>query len=168
MQRSVAYRTTIRNRRLRYDRAVISPQVERDIFIEAPVDVVWRMVTEPEQMSRWFADEVQLDATPGAGGQLRFASHRTFTLRVEAVEPMRRFAYRWTGVQGDTPPSANSLLVEFTLAEEAGGTRLRVVESGFENLDWSDAEIAKYADDHNSGWNMYLGRLRDLVAGSAR
>lgn len=164
MQLQVAYPTAIRNLRLRYDRRVISPQVERDIFIEAPIEVVWRMVTEPEQMTRWFADEVDLDLTPGAGGELRFKSHRTFTLLVEAVEPMRRFAYRWTGVEGERRPDRNSLLVEFTLAEEAGGTRLRVVESGFENLDWSDAEIARYADDHNHGWVMYLGRLRDLAA----
>jgi uncharacterized protein YndB with AHSA1/START domain len=148
---------------LRYDRVVISPQVERDIFIEAPIDVVWRMVTEPEQMTRWFADEVDLDPAVGAEGELRFKTHRTFTLRVEAVEPMHRFAFRWAAVPGDKPPGGNSLLVEFTLSEEAGGTRLRVVESGFEHLDWSDAEIAKYADDHNHGWNMYLGRLRDLV-----
>lgn len=143
---------------------MIDARVERDILIEAPVDTVWRMITEPQEIVRWFADEAELEPTPGAGGELRFKSGRTFALRVEAVEPMRRFAFRWATVPDERPRHRNSLLVEFLLAEEAGGTRLRVVESGFENVDWSDAEMARYAEDHNQGWSMYLGRLRDLLA----
>jgi len=47
------------------------------------------------------------------------------------------------------------------LEPEAGGTRLRVVESGFDTIDWSDAEKAKYAEDHSRGWQVLLARLRD-------
>lgn len=143
--------------------AMIDAKVERDILIEAPVDVVWRMITAPHEIVRWFADEADLDPTPGAAGELRFKSQRTFALRVEVVEPMRRFAFRWATVPEERPRERNSLLVEFLLTEEPRGTRLRVVESGFENVDWSDAEMAKYAEDHNQGWSMYLGRLRDLL-----
>jgi len=53
------------------------------------------------------------------------------------------------------------MLVEFMLEPEAGGTRLRVVESGFDTIDWSDAEKAKYAEGHSRGWQVILGRLRD-------
>jgi uncharacterized protein YndB with AHSA1/START domain len=30
--------------------------IEREVLIEAPVEVVWRTITEPDQMSQWFAD----------------------------------------------------------------------------------------------------------------
>ena len=30
--------------------------IEREVLIEAPPEVVWRTVTEPDQMSQWFAD----------------------------------------------------------------------------------------------------------------
>jgi uncharacterized protein YndB with AHSA1/START domain len=29
--------------------------IEREVVIEAPVEVVWRTVTEPDQLSQWFA-----------------------------------------------------------------------------------------------------------------
>ena len=34
--------------------------IEREILIEAPPRVVWRTITEPAQMSLWFADRVDL------------------------------------------------------------------------------------------------------------
>jgi len=32
--------------------------IVREILIEAPIEVVWRTVTEPDQVSQWFADRV--------------------------------------------------------------------------------------------------------------
>jgi hypothetical protein len=34
--------------------------IEREVVIEAPAEVVWRTITEPDQMSRWLADRVGL------------------------------------------------------------------------------------------------------------
>ena len=46
--------------------------IEREILIEAPVEVVWRTLTEPDQMSQWFADRVDLVVEPGAHGYMEF------------------------------------------------------------------------------------------------
>jgi uncharacterized protein YndB with AHSA1/START domain len=46
--------------------------IEREVLIEAPVDVVWRTITEPGQISQWFADRVELVAEPGAHGYMQF------------------------------------------------------------------------------------------------
>ena len=35
--------------------------IEREIVIDAPADVVWRTITEPEQIAQWFADRVELE-----------------------------------------------------------------------------------------------------------
>ena len=35
-------------------------RIEREIVIDAPVEVVWRTITEPDQITEWFADTVDL------------------------------------------------------------------------------------------------------------
>jgi uncharacterized protein YndB with AHSA1/START domain len=44
--------------------------IEREVLIEAPAEVVWRTITEPDYMSQWFADRVDLIVEPGAHGYL--------------------------------------------------------------------------------------------------
>jgi hypothetical protein len=46
--------------------------IERETLIEAPVEVVWRTITEPDQISQWFADRVELLVEPGAHGFMQF------------------------------------------------------------------------------------------------
>jgi len=143
---------------------VIPNAIEREILIDAPPDVVWSVVTEPEQIRRWFADEAEIELRVGGGGQLKFnSSGDSYQLQVEAVEPPRRFAFRWVQPAGAVVREGSSMLVEFTLHPEAGGTRLRVVESGFDSVDWSDPEKQRYADNHSRGWESLLGRLREYA-----
>lgn len=143
---------------------MIPNAIEREILIDAPVDVVWGIVTEPAQIVRWFSDEAEIELRVGGGGRLRFRnSGDSYQLQVEAVEPPHRFVWRWVQPEGTIARQDNSLLVEFTLRPEGDGTRLRVVESGFDNLDWSDERKAKYAGDHTRGWQTILGRLRDFA-----
>ena len=53
---------------------------------------------------------------------------------------------------------------EITLVPEGAGTRLRVVESGFSDLDWPDHERARYADENAKGWIVELDELRRYAA----
>lgn len=46
--------------------------IEREILIEAPIEVVWRTVTDADQLSQWFADRVELVVEPGARGFMEF------------------------------------------------------------------------------------------------
>ena len=69
--------------------------IERSILIDAPVDVVWTVVTEPEHISRWFSDAVELDLRPGGRAALTWNDHGTFQGRVERVEAPRFFSFRW-------------------------------------------------------------------------
>ncbi|MBO0728844.1 MAG: SRPBCC domain-containing protein [Acidimicrobiaceae bacterium] len=135
--------------------------IVREILIDAPIDVVWRTITEPEQISQWFADRVELEVKPGAHGYLGFGDQGGPVL-VETVDPPVRFSFRWNYPTGEEPAAGNSLLVEFTLTAEGEQTRLRVVESGLDLLAWPDAEKRRYADEHQGGWGEYLGRLARL------
>jgi uncharacterized protein YndB with AHSA1/START domain len=144
-------------------------RIERDVVIEAPADVVWRTLTEPDQIARWFADRVELELKPGGLGYLGFDQHgeRTGTaIVVETVDPPSRFAFRWNRPQDKDPDPTNSVLVEFTLnAQGPERTHLRVVESGLELVIWPEDEKLSYADDHNGGWAQCFDRLAGLFAG---
>ena len=142
---------------------MIPSAVEKEILIEAPVEVVWHLLTEPDQIRQWFADKAEIELRVGGKGALAFNGHDSYQLQIEAVEPPRRFAFRWVRRPGLILRNDNSLLVEFILEPETGSTRLRVVESGFDAIDWSDEERAKYAEDHANGWQHRLGLLRDLA-----
>jgi uncharacterized protein YndB with AHSA1/START domain len=139
-------------------------RIEREVLIEAPADVVWRTITEPGQLSQWFADRVDLVVEPGAHGYLQFGDQGGPVV-VETVDPPARFSFRWNYPSGEEPVAGNSMLVEFTLTPEGDErTRLRVAESGHELLGWPDAEQARYADEHQGGWVEYLDALAALLA----
>jgi uncharacterized protein YndB with AHSA1/START domain len=138
--------------------------IEREILIEAPVEVVWRTITEPDQVTQWFADRMELVVEPGAHGYMGFGDQGGPVV-VEVVEPPTRFSFRWNHPDGAEPVEGNSMLVEFTLTPAGGErTRLRVVESGHELRDWPGAEKQRYADEHQGGWGEYLDRLAALLA----
>jgi uncharacterized protein YndB with AHSA1/START domain len=138
--------------------------IEREIVVEAPVEVVWRTITEPDQISQWFGDHVELVAEPGAHGYIGFGEQGGPVV-VETVDPPTRFSFRWNHPRGEAPVAGNSMLVEFTLTPVGDErTRLRVSESGHELLDVPDAEKERYADEHRGGWAKFLDRLANLLA----
>jgi uncharacterized protein YndB with AHSA1/START domain len=137
--------------------------IDREVMIEAPVEVVWRTITEPDQITQWFADRVDLVVKPGAHGYMGFGEQGGPVV-VEVVDPPTRFSFRWNDSRGGEPAPGNSMLVEFTLTSDGDErTRLRVVESGHESLAWPDAEKQRYADEHQGGWGEYLDRLATLL-----
>jgi uncharacterized protein YndB with AHSA1/START domain len=147
----------------------IPTSIEREIVIEAPIDIVWRTVTEPELIPLWFSDTAAIEVRPGGHGELGFTDGATAKavaapIVVEVVETPTTFSFRWGHADGVEPTAGNSMLVEFTLQSEGDTTRLRVVETGHVVMDWPDDQKATYAADHAHGWNLHLGRLQDHFA----
>ncbi|GAC1374078.1 MAG: SRPBCC domain-containing protein [Acidimicrobiales bacterium] len=143
--------------------------IERDIEIDAPVEVVWHTITEPELIRTWFSDVADLQARPGAVGSLTFRADtdtpNVVGVTVVAADPPRHFSYRWTYPTGERATETNSTLVTFTLvADGADRTRLRVVESGLDQMEMADDDKQKFVEDHRYGWQVQGDRLRDLFA----
>jgi uncharacterized protein YndB with AHSA1/START domain len=143
---------------------MVPDRIERDILIDAPVEVVWSVLTEPEHMNAWFTDAVELDARQGGAGTLTWiqgeaAREVTVALRIERLDRPRFLSFRWNFPPGEEPTDRNASLVEFTLSPEGEQTRLHLVESGIRMLDRSDDQKATYADEHSSGWDVLLARL---------
>lgn len=92
--------------------------IDREVLIEAPAEVVWRTITEPDQISQWFASRVELVVEPGAHGYMEFGDQGGPVV-VETVDPPTRFSFRWNHPRGEEPVTGNSMLVEFTLRRRA-------------------------------------------------
>jgi uncharacterized protein YndB with AHSA1/START domain len=147
---------------------MVPDRIERDMLIDAPVEVVWSVLTEPEHISAWFSDAVEVDVRPGGLGTFTWihndAPHRvTVALRIERIDRPRFFSFRWNFPEGEEPTDRNAPLVEFTLQPEGEQTRLHLVESGIRMLDRSDDQKASYADDHSSGWDVLLAKLAEYA-----
>ncbi|WP_345801361.1 SRPBCC domain-containing protein [Microbacterium sp. AZCO] len=138
--------------------------VRRSIRIAASVEKVWEAVTEPAHISQWFGIAEFAGAGAGATGTLTFEGYGTIPVRVEAFDPFRSVTYRWGNDDAlGTPPAEvdpeRSTAFTFTLEPVDGGTRLTVVESGFENTSDPRANL----ESHRTGWNEELDKLVALL-----
>jgi uncharacterized protein YndB with AHSA1/START domain len=138
--------------------------IEREIFIAAAPELVWPLVAEP---GFWATDDESVRGSVAAEGTSFVARHTElgeFPMRVENADPPRYLACRWNSAfPGEELRPDNSTLVEFTLTAEAGGTRLRVVESGFAALRTSEGNRRHVIADHTAGWERCLPALAGRV-----
>jgi uncharacterized protein YndB with AHSA1/START domain len=143
-------------------------RIEREIDIDAPIDVVWAVITEPKHIADWFTDSAELDVRVGGEGTFTWdekARHRptAVNVRVERLDPPRFFSFRWNYPDGVEPDATNAPLVEFTLEQRGESTHLRLVESGLQAIARSQAEKETYLAEHSSGWDQVVGRLRSYA-----
>src|SRR6185437_7381224 len=116
-------------------------RIEKKKLLRAPRSRVWRAVTDAREFGAWFGVAIEGAFSQGAHvrGKITSAGHEHLTMElwVEAIEPERRFAFRWHPFAVD--PSVDyskepTTLIEMTLSEAEGGTLLTVVESGFDAI----------------------------------
>jgi uncharacterized protein YndB with AHSA1/START domain len=143
---------------------MVPERIEREVLIEAPVEVVWAVVTEPTHVAGWFGESAEIDLRPGGAAVFTWEQHGSAHARVERVEAPHVFSFRWARPLGAEPREGNSTLVEFRLSAEGEGTRLRVVESGFPALEGSEEEKAAYAEGNTEGWTAELAELQEYAA----
>ena len=119
---------------------------ETTLDLNAPVQEVFRHLTDPAAMIRWMGQHATLEPAPGGA----------FEVDINGVPVRGRVVVSW-GVAGspDLPPGASQ--VEFTLTPTGVGTRLRLVHRG---LPPDQASI------HGTGWRHFLGRLGQAAAGA--
>lgn len=143
-------------------------RIEKEVTLDAPRARVWRAITDVQQFNAWFGVRLEQPFAPGAevsGRMGREGTHQVvLTIRIEAMEPERFFSFRWTpyanepGVDYSAEPKT---LVTFTLEEVDGGTKLTIVESGFDALPAS--RRVKAFEMNTRGWNGQAENLRRFV-----
>lgn len=135
-------------------------RIEQEVFIAAPLDEVWPLVSEP---AWWVGDGPGPDRVNIQGNRVvaETAKYGTFPVLIDQTEAPRYLACRWaSSFPGEEPSEGNSTLVAFRLSEEIGGTRVRVIESGFAHLAVSQDEQQRAFNENAKGWAQQLGVLR--------
>jgi len=144
-------------------------RIEKEIVLRAPRSRVWGALANADQFGAWFGMKLEGDFAPGGHvrGQITLPGHGRVTIEIaiERMDPESRMSYRWhpyaveSGVDYSSEPTT---LVEFQLEEVTGGTRLRVVESGFDGI--PAARRAEALRKNDAGWAEQLENIARHVA----
>jgi uncharacterized protein YndB with AHSA1/START domain len=132
-------------------------RIERELVLPVAIERVWEALTDPAQVSQWFDIHTEIDLRPGGAAAFGWEKEGRFLAVVEDVEPLRCFSYRWC-LDRDTPVDAGpTTQVEFTLEEVAGGTRLSLVETGFDAI--AEDVRDRHLSDNTKGWKESMDDL---------
>jgi uncharacterized protein YndB with AHSA1/START domain len=118
----------------------MSERIVKHIVLNAPIERVWRAITDHREFGSWF--RVDLDSPFVVGqtttGRMTYPGHegRPWSSKTVRMDAPHHFAFTWPHAEGpgDDPDDAPTTLVEFRLEPASNGTCLTITESGFEAL----------------------------------
>jgi uncharacterized protein YndB with AHSA1/START domain len=147
-------------------------RIEKQILLNAPMNLVWRALSDSTEFGTWFGMKFESQFTPGAvmrgiivpttvdaevaKGQKPLEG-LAFEIVVDQMEPERLFSFRWHpgAVEPDIDYSVEpTTLVTFTLEQAADGVMLTVTESGFDRIPLERRAKAFAANEQ--GWSMVV------------
>ena len=163
--------------------ANVPDRIEKIVVLRAPLERVWRAVSDSREFGAWFGMELDAPFVAGKTMIARIAPTKAdpevakmqephagvaFEIAIERIEPMRLFSFRWHpfGVDKSADYSKEPMtLVELRLEPDAAGTRLTIVESGFDRIPLE--RRAKAFTANEGGWSKQAELIAKYVDGSA-
>ena len=143
-------------------------RIEKRIELKASVTRVWRALTDHREFGQWFGVKLTEPFQPGrvSRGQITYPGyeHVTWEVTVQTMEPERLFSFTWHpyAVDPDKDYSAEpQMRVEFRLEPAGEGTRLTVVESGFDALPADRRDEALRSN--TGGWEEQVRNVKAHV-----
>src|SRR5271155_5677316 len=155
-------------------------RIENQVVLRAPMDRVWRAISDSQEVGRWVGVRIDGPFVAGAAGAATITpttvdeevaemqrphTGAKATWQIVAVEPPCRFAYRWHpfAVEPDVDYAAEpTTLVEFTLSPTTDGVLLTIVESGFDAIPAARRSAAFEAN--SGGWAKQVELVRKYLA----
>lgn len=144
-------------------------RIEKTVVLKAPPARVWRALADFEEFGAWFKMKLDGPFEPGASlrGRITHPGYEDWVgeFDVERVEPERLLSFRWHPYcRPDFDCSGEpKTLVEFLLEPVEGGTRLTIVESGFDRIPLARREEAFRMND--GGWTEQIKNVAAHVGG---
>ena len=155
-------------------------RIEKKTILNAPLERVWRAISDSTEFGTWFG--MKFDGPFAPGATMRgvivptkvddevAASQKPyegipFEIVIEQIEPERLFSFRWhpgavePAIDYSTEPTT---LVEFVLETVAGGVMLTLTESGFDQIPIERRAQAFAAND--GGWGMVIKLIEGYLA----
>jgi uncharacterized protein YndB with AHSA1/START domain len=145
-------------------------RIERNILLKAPRSRVWRALSNPKEFGDWFGVSL-LSKSIAAGQPVRGHithpgyEHVVFEVMIERVEPEHLLSWRWHPYAVDSAVDYSAeptTLVVFELQDAEGGTLLKVVESGFDNV--PAARRLEAFRMNSGGWDQQMKNIEKHVA----
>ncbi len=132
--------------------ATAEPIVVEQIF-NAPISVVWKAITDTDQMRRWFF-ETMTNFEPAVGFQTQFNvrvedQDYPHQWKVTDVVPEKRIVYDWR--YGGYPGNSS---VTWELSETPHGTKLTLTHKGIETFPQDDPMFSR--ESGQAGWGYFL------------
>lgn len=146
-------------------------RIEKEILLRAPLARVWRALVDAAEFGSWFGLKIDGSFTPGKTTPGRIThpgyEHLTADLAIERLDAGEHlFSFRWHPYAVDpnidyrTEPMT---LVEFRLEEVKDGTRLTLVESGFDKI--PAGRRAEAYRMNGGGWAAQMENIARHVSG---
>ena len=146
----------------------MTDRIEKTIDLKAPIERVWRALTDSAEFGEWFRVKIDGAFAPGESARGRIThpgyEHLVWEANIVRMDRPRLFSFTWHPYAVDPevdyaqePPT----LVEFRLEPIAAGTRLTVVESGFDALPDHRREDALRRNDQ--GWAQQMTNVQAHV-----
>ena len=140
--------------------------VVEEVFPHTP-ETIWKTLTTGELMGRWLMMK-PTGFAPVKGARFTYqttpAGAWNGVIHCEVLEVMRneRLSYSWQGGHDGNAQYGSRLdtIVTLTLARVDGGTRLRLVHSGFETPK-NDSAFKNMSD----GWKTVVDRIGAISSG---
>jgi uncharacterized protein YndB with AHSA1/START domain len=138
--------------------ALRSVVVERDMA--HPPEKIWRALTQSALIEEWL---MKNDFEPVVGHKLNFRARPVMgwngvaDCEVLEVVPHERLVYSWNA-SGEQARDGLKTIVTWTLTPHAGGTHVRMEQSGFRPQD------ERGYRGKGDGWPGILRRLEDIAA----
>lgn len=128
-------------------------KIEKQIELSVPPETVWKMLTEPDELTRWFPLEARVGPRKDGEISLSWGPGYEGSARIEVWEPNRRLAWVETS-------SGQPVRVEWTIESRGANTVLRLVQSSFASgAEWEN----EFYDSTNYGWTFMLLNLRHYL-----
>ena len=144
-------------------------RIERQAELNAPIARVWRAMADYREFGDWFGVKLNGPFVSGqpARGNITHPGyeHVVWEVMIAQMEEESVFSFRWhpyaldktVDYSGERPT-----LVEFRLEEITGGTRLRLVESGFDGI--PEERRAEAFQMHEGGWTQQMKNIESYLA----
>jgi uncharacterized protein YndB with AHSA1/START domain len=154
------------------NRLLMNDRIDKRIELKASVSRVWRALTDYREFGEWFRVKLDGPFVPGqiSRGQITYPGyeHVKWEATVQKMEHERLFSFTWHpyGIDPKVDYSQEpTTLVEFTLEETAGGTLLRLTESGFSGIPGDRAFEAFRMNE--GGWAEQMKNIERYVGSTS-
>ena len=147
-------------------------KIEKSVELNAPIGRVWKALTDYRQFGQWFRVKIESPFAVGqpAKGQLLYPGyeHLKWNVTVQKMEPEKLFSFTWHPYAVDPQVDYSDetpTLVEFQLLETKTGTRLTVIESGFDKVPEHRRFEAFRMND--GGWTQQMKHIAEYLSNGA-